>query len=83
MKKKVAIIAALAMLPLAACGSNDAPEGIRDTGSADIINYPDGFSSVAYKCNGPNMVYISDNGDGSRSSAPAVVPNDPRCEVQP
>jgi hypothetical protein len=77
---------ALAGLALVSCGgegSKDAPRGVDDEGPADVLLFPDGFSNVAHKCDGPNMVYSSTNGgsgnEGSNRAAIAVVPNDPRC----
>jgi len=66
------------------CGESrhDAPVNNRDTGSADVINMPDGFSNVAAKCNGPNMVYTIYHGNFADSrdyGSIAVVANDPRC----
>lgn len=84
---KLLIVTAIAVFALAGCGeeARDAPRGTEDTGPADIIQFPDGFSNVAHKCDGPNMVYSSTNGAGTENAestraALAVVPNDPRCE---
>jgi hypothetical protein len=81
-----ATAAVLLALGLSACGeeAKDAPRGTEDTGPADIIQFPDGFSNVAHKCDGPNMVYSSTNGAGtenaeSNRASISVVPNDPRC----
>jgi hypothetical protein len=57
----------------------DAPEGNRNTGPADTLTMPDGFSNVASKCDGPNRVYVLFKGDKPYGSI-AVVPNDPRCK---
>lgn len=56
----------------------DAPRGAANDAPADIINFPDGFSNVATKCDGPNRVYVAYKGDENRA-AMAVVPNDPTC----
>lgn len=67
---------------LAACGESqhNAQKGDRDTGPADVINFPRGFRNVAHKCDGPNMVYVTSRGeDPTLISTVAVVPNDPRC----
>lgn len=66
-----------------ACGEieeyQDAPIGDRNTGSADIMDFPDGFSNVAAKCDGTTRVYSSTNGGNSTGRALAVSPNDPKC----
>lgn len=70
---------------LASCGSKgveqfkDAPVGDRNTSKADLITYPDGFSNVAAKCDGPNRVYVIFKADATYGSL-AVAPNDPRCK---
>jgi hypothetical protein len=88
--KRLTALAAAAVLTvtmLTGCGeeNRDAPRGTEDTGPADIIQFPDGFSNVAHKCDGPNMVYSATNGAGtdnakSTRAAIAVVANDPRCK---
>jgi hypothetical protein len=50
------------------------------TGPASIIQFPYGFRNVAYKCDGPNMVYSGSAGaDDTLPPSIAVVANDPRC----
>lgn len=72
-------------LALAGCGESREDAGInnRDVGPADIINMPDGFSNVAHKCDGPNMVYVIYHGSSTEGAkaygSVAVVANDPRC----
>lgn len=56
----------------------DAPRGASNNRPADTMTFPDGFSSVASKCDGPNRVYVAFKGDDNRAAV-AVVPNDPRC----
>lgn len=56
----------------------------RDNSPAKVLDMPDGFRNVAYKCNGTNMVYVTSRGKNggafkSEVSAVSVVPNDPRC----
>lgn len=86
---KIAIITTLiaGTLALSACGEStqDANTGDRNVGPADIINMPDGFSNVAHKCDGPNMVYVIYHGASGNVSAygsVAVVANDPRCGIK-
>ena len=50
------------------------------TGPASVIQFPYGFRNVAYKCDGPNMIYSGSAGaDDTLPPSIAVVPNDPRC----
>ena len=79
-------VALLCLVALFACGgeaNQDAQQGDRNTGPADVINMPDGFSNVASKCDGPNRVYTinhkSIDGVSKEYGAVAVVANDPRC----
>lgn len=76
------------LVSLVACNSEarqdaEKNEGDRNTGPATIINMPDGFRNVAFKCDGSNMVYVTSRGKNegfnAEISAIAVVPNDPRC----
>lgn len=90
MRRRLAALgaaAALTVAMLSGCAeeAKDAPRGTEDTGPADIIQFPDGFSNVAHKCDGPNMVYSATNGAGtadakSTRAAIAVIANDPRCK---
>lgn len=57
----------------------DAPIRDRNNAPADTITMPDGFSNVAVKCDGPNMVYVIFKGNQGYGSV-AVAPNDPRCK---
>jgi outer membrane murein-binding lipoprotein Lpp len=73
-----------AALTLAGC-SNKSQEQYRDAGiahrndgKADVMTFPDGFSNVAAKCDGPNRVYVAFKGDANRAAI-AVSPNDPQC----
>jgi hypothetical protein len=81
MKRLILVVAIL--LCLGACSDSshqDAPSGTKDTGPADIINFPAGYRNVAHKCDGPNMVYVTSAGqDDTRASGLYVVANDPRC----
>ena len=81
---KRAIIGAVALaLLLTGCGKasepfKDAPRGQTNDEPADTMTFPDGFSNVATKCDGPNRVYVVFKGDLAYGSVD-VVPNDPRC----
>lgn len=94
MKKAVTVtvLGALTVLLLAGAdgceSSQDAGVSERDKGPARVIvNMPDGYSNVAAKCEGPNMVYVIYHGNSSEGARPygalAVVPNDPRCTPVP
>lgn len=75
----------LAMAVSAGCGAKatehkkDSPRSeIVNSAPADTIYFPDGYTNVSHKCDGPNMVYVAFHNDGAYASV-AVVPNDPRC----
>lgn len=78
-------VAALAVVTLAGCTGKvsepfkDASRGASNSGPADTITMPDGFSNVAAKCDGPNRIYVVFHGDNPYGDI-AVVPNDPRCK---
>lgn len=79
-----AAVLVAAGLTLAGCdwgnhGSDNASV-VQPTGPASVVQFPYGFRNVAYKCDGPNMVYSGSAGvDDSLPPSIAVVPNDPRC----
>jgi hypothetical protein len=88
----VAVGAAL-VVALAGCGASERDQNVtkkaeRDTGPALIINEPQGFRNVSFKCFGPNGVYVTSRGDWSSSgsqgpelpSAVYVVASDPNCK---
>lgn len=85
-KKRIIAAAGAAVLALGAltgCGNHgsDNASVVQPTGTATIIKFPYGFRNVAYKCDGPNMVYSGSAGaDDSLPPSIAVVPNDPRCK---
>jgi len=56
----------------------DAGRGAVNDAPADFVTFPDGFSNVSSKCDGPNRVYVVYHGDAAYG-AMAVVANDPRC----
>lgn len=79
-----ATVAAALLLGATGCGAKgteplkDAPTAGRNQAPADLMSFPDGFSNVATKCDGPNRVYVAFKGDNNRAAI-AVVANDPRC----
>lgn len=70
-------------LGLSGCGnhlSDNSSKIAQPTGPATIIQFPYGFRNVAFKCDGPNMVYSGSAGaDDSLPPSIAVIPNDARC----
>lgn len=85
MNKRITVaVAALTLAGLAGCGFNhrsDNASVVQPTGPATVIQFPYGFRNVAYKCDGPNMVYSASAGaDDTLPPSIAVIPNDPRCK---
>ncbi len=88
-RKRVVVIVALCSLvaiPLGAVscsgyndarGKGDAPVGPADDSAAEIINFPDGFSGVATKCDGHgHRLYVVTH---DKSDVPVTVIADPSC----
>ncbi len=78
-----ALAAAGGLALLAGCAKyqepfKDAPRGTTNSGSADVVTMPDGFSNMATKCDHGNRVYTLYHGD-NKYGAIAVVPHDPSC----
>jgi hypothetical protein len=73
----VGIVATILLLAACTDATGDAPVTKVDDKGAAIIQMPDGFSNVAAKCDGPNMVYVIYHNDAYGSIA--VVKDDPRC----
>jgi hypothetical protein len=77
---------AVALLLLAGCDAtgkaaqpfDDAQVAGHNTGKADVINMPDGFSNVATKCDHGNRIYVVYHGDSTYGSI-TVVAKDPTC----
>ena len=86
MRKSVAglVLAVVACTGLSSCAKmtepfKDAPRGETNSGPADTITFPDGFSNGATKCDHGNRLYVAYHGDSPYASI-AVVPNDPTCQ---
>jgi len=85
MKRTLALAAVggMALISLTGCWGNHASNNksvVQPTGPATIVQFPYGFRNVAYKCDGPNMVYSGSAGaDDSLPPSIAVVADDPRC----
>ena len=82
-KQTIAAAVALVLMGVAGCSKytepyRDAPRGATNTSPADVMTFPDGFSNVAAKCDGPNRVYVAFKADDNRAAI-AVAVNDPRC----
>ncbi len=92
MKKKLAIIvipaSLLSLISVAGCeqykderGRGDAPVAAgRDDTPAHVINFPDNFGNVAWKCVGPDKVFVSSRSGTDNSSSLVVTPNRKDCE---
>jgi len=81
----IAVLAAISVFFVATAEScshaSNNSKVVIPTGPASVIQFPYGFRNVAYKCDGPNMVYSGSAGaDDSLPPSIAVVPNDPRCK---
>lgn len=82
----VAAVIGVSVAVFAACGDKgveqfkDADRGATNSGAADTITFPDGFSNVATKCDNGNRVYVLFKGDLAYGSI-AVVPKDPTCST--
>ncbi len=79
------VVGCITVTGLAGCSDKyterykDAPRsGQTNDQPADVITFPDGFSNVSAKCDGPNRVYVIFHEDSAYGSV-AVVANDPRC----
>lgn len=84
--RRLLLLAVPVLLLFAACtddtqhGFKDiAPEAgsLQDDRSPHIINEPDKFANVAFKCMGVNGIYVS-----TREAPPVIVPNDPMCAAK-
>lgn len=65
MKSRFLILASLTVIILTACGSNDAKVESRDKTGAALLNMPDGFPTVAMKCDGRgHRIYVPNKGSG-------------------
>jgi hypothetical protein len=89
-KKLTTIVAALAVTAaLSGCGVNeykedrgrgDAPVSTENNDDpANIVSMPNNFANVAYKCVGPDMVYVTSRPSDSAGHGIFVVPNHPDC----
>lgn len=76
-------VAVATALTLSSCGKvmepfNDAAVSGQNKGPAEVINFPDGFSNVAAKCDGTTRVYVIFHADSAYGSVAAVA-NSPEC----
>lgn len=79
--KRLTVIAVVVLVASGCQGYNDkrgrggAPINLpSDDSPAEVVNFPDKFHNVAFKCMGVNGIYTH-----TREAAPVVVPNDPMC----
>jgi len=86
-------LSAFGLVMLVGCGASERNQNVdkksaRDIGPALIINMPRGFRNVAFKCYGPNGVYVTSRGDAFSSgdqgpelpSSVYVVAGDENCK---
>lgn len=83
MNKRVVLVVGAAVVVASSCssyndkrGRGDAPIGKYNDGPAYVLNMPDEFMNVAFRCLGENGVYTH-----TRAAAPVVIANDPNCAV--
>lgn len=78
------LLASAAALGLTACTDKasepykDAPRTGTNSGPAEVITMPDGFSNAATKCDHGNRIYVVFHNNRAYGAV-AVVPNDPTC----
>lgn len=84
MRRTLVCVAALVMLAGCSQSGYGTSHGIKDAGHdggdnlpAHIINMPDGFMNLAFKCNGGDGIYAH-----TRDAAPVIVPNDANCPAE-
>jgi len=84
--RTIATLAITVTLALTGCskhnderGKGDAPVANKrgDDSPATVVNFPDGFMNVAFKCLGPNGIYAH-----TRAASPVVIKDDPNCETE-
>lgn len=77
------LVVVLSTVAIASCGANssrgrgDAPVGQQDKAPARVINMPDHYPNVAFKCLGTTGIYVSSH--DKNDTQPTVVPRDPAC----
>jgi hypothetical protein len=87
MKRTIALVASLAVAGalMAGCTGKyteqfrDASRADDNAGPADTIEFPDGFSNAATKCDHGNRLYVLFHQDSPYGGL-AVVPQDPTCK---
>jgi hypothetical protein len=56
-------------------GRGDAPVADpKDDTPAKVINFPDRFANIAFKCFGNAGLYVT-----TRNAPPVIIPDDPNC----
>lgn len=79
MNKLIVIVLATACGLVIGCG-NDAKIDNRDHTPAAVLNFPDHFSSVSFKCDHHgHMVFIADHGSSKNGGGGVAVINDNEC----
>jgi hypothetical protein len=80
------VVVTLAVIVIMSACSDKATERFRDGPRSDIVNddpadiieFPDGFSNLATKCDHGNRVYTAFKADNNRAAI-TVSPRDPSC----
>jgi hypothetical protein len=87
MNRRTIALSLLATVLLAGCGVipnkswdrshglGDGPVGTIDGTHAYIVEFPNGFMNLAFKCHGTDGLYVN-----TKSATPVVVPNDANCQ---
>lgn len=86
MRRIFAVLATVVVLGLSAVGCSqyndergkgDAPVENRrgDDAPAVVVNFPDGFANIAFKCLNGNGLYVT-----TRDAPPVIVKDDPNCD---
>ena len=74
----VILVVFVVLMAAAGCSdtspTGDSPTGDIDDSPAAVINFPDKFMNIAFKCMGVNGLYAH-----TREASPIVIPDDPMC----
>lgn len=74
--KRALILSTILVAGCGASATSDAPTKSTDMSGADIVNMPDEFPNIAFKCLGANGIYVNTRTGGVNM---IVVENDTNC----